>query len=51
VGEDEDRVLAAAREAAARLGLWVHLGSLAIRPEENRARWARDDGRWPTGPS
>lgn len=33
--EDEDPVLAAVREAAAREGLWVHLGSLAIR---------RDDG-------
>ena len=35
--EDEDRVLAAAREAAARTGLWVALGSLAV---------AREDGRW-----
>ena len=34
--EAGDRVLAAVREAAARTGLWVHLGSLAIR---------RDDGR------
>ncbi|WP_260922420.1 carbon-nitrogen hydrolase family protein [Novosphingobium sp. 9] len=31
--ETEDRVLAAVREAAAREGVWVHLGSLAIRPE------------------
>lgn len=31
--EDQDPTLAAAREAAARHGLWVHLGSLAIRPE------------------
>ena len=37
VTEDEDRVLAAVREAAARNGLWVAIGSLAI---------ARDDGRW-----
>lgn len=29
--EDDDRVLAAVREAAARTGLWVHLGSLALR--------------------
>jgi deaminated glutathione amidase len=32
VAEDADVVLAAARDAAARLGLWVHLGSLALRP-------------------
>jgi predicted amidohydrolase len=36
VAEDEDRVLAAVREAAAKEGLWTALGSLAIR---------RDDGR------
>lgn len=35
--EAEDRVLAAVREAAARTGLWVALGSLAV---------AREDGRW-----
>ena len=35
-GEDADVVLAAARDAAARHGIWVHLGSLAVR---------RDDGR------
>ena len=29
--EANDRTLAAVREAAARLGLWVHLGSLAVR--------------------
>ena len=34
--EEEDGVLATVREAAARHGLWVHLGSLALR---------RDDGR------
>jgi predicted amidohydrolase len=28
--EDQDRVLAAVREAAAKHGLWVHLGSLAL---------------------
>jgi predicted amidohydrolase len=43
VGEDEDRVLAAAREAAARLGLWVHLGSLAIRPETKTGPDGRAD--------
>jgi predicted amidohydrolase len=37
VPEDEDRVLAAACEAAAARGIWIALGSLAI---------ARDDGRW-----
>ena len=36
-GEDEDRVLAAVRDAAAREGIWVALGSLAL---------ARADGRW-----
>ena len=35
--EAEDVVLAAVREAAAREGIWVHLGSLAI---------VREDGRW-----
>jgi predicted amidohydrolase len=39
VGEGEDAVLAAAREAAARLGLWVHLGSLALRPGGDEARF------------
>jgi len=34
--EDEDRVLAAVREAAARQGIWVHIGSLAV---------LRDDGK------
>lgn len=37
VREDKDRVLAAVREAAARAGIWVAIGSLAI---------AREDGRW-----
>jgi predicted amidohydrolase len=32
--QDEDPVLAAVREAATRDGLWVHLGSLAIRRED-----------------
>jgi len=39
VGESEDRVLAAAREAAARLGLWVQLGSLALRPGGDETRY------------
>ncbi len=37
VAEDEDRVLAAVRDAAARAAIWVHLGSLAVRQGE---RWA-----------
>jgi predicted amidohydrolase len=37
VAEHDDRVLAAVREAAARAGIWVALGSLAV---------AREDGRW-----
>ena len=35
-GEDDDVVLAAVREAARAAGIWVHLGSLALR---------RDDGK------
>lgn len=34
--QDEDRVLAAVREEAARAGLWVHLGSLAVRRPDGR---------------
>jgi deaminated glutathione amidase len=34
VTEDEDVALAAVREAAAKHGLWVHLGSLALRAGE-----------------
>jgi predicted amidohydrolase len=37
VPEGEDRVLAAVREAAAKTGVWLALGSLAV---------AREDGRW-----
>lgn len=37
VPEADNPVLAAVREAAARAGIWVHIGSLAM---------ARDDGRW-----
>ena len=36
VPEGEDRVLAAVRDAAARAGLWVHLGSLAVRRPDGR---------------
>jgi len=32
--ESEDPVLATARDAAARTGLWVHLGSLALRSDD-----------------
>jgi predicted amidohydrolase len=35
-GEDDDRVLATARDAAAHHGLWVHLGSLAVRRADGR---------------
>jgi len=35
VTESEDRVLAAVRDAAAKAGLWVHLGSLALRGERD----------------
>ncbi|UZK66377.1 carbon-nitrogen hydrolase family protein [Sphingomonas sp. M1-B02] len=34
--EDEDRVLAAVREAAARHGIWVHIGSLAVRRDAGK---------------
>ena len=49
VGEEGDIVLAAAREAAARLGLWLELGSLALRPGGNEPRYVNrgfliDDG-------
>ncbi len=37
VAEADDRVLAAVREAATRAGIWVALGSLAVK---------REDGRW-----
>jgi predicted amidohydrolase len=43
VSEDANPVLAAAREAAAHHGVWVHLGSLAVRPEGGAAD---GDGRW-----
>jgi predicted amidohydrolase len=49
VGEADDAVLAAARDTAARLGLWVHLGSLALRPGGGETRYVNralliDDG-------
>jgi predicted amidohydrolase len=34
--EDDDRVLGSVRDAAVRTGLWVHLGSLAVRREDGR---------------
>ncbi|NWM49726.1 carbon-nitrogen hydrolase family protein, partial [Escherichia coli] len=36
VAEAEDTVLAATREAAAKHGIWVHLGSLALRGEGDK---------------
>jgi predicted amidohydrolase len=36
VDEADDRVLVAVREAAARAGLWVHLGSLAVKGRDGR---------------
>jgi predicted amidohydrolase len=38
--EGEDEVLAAVRGAAARTGLWVHLGSLALRREAGHGKLA-----------
>ncbi len=38
--EAEDVVLAAVREAAAREGLWVHIGSLPLQGERADGRWA-----------
>lgn len=34
--EEDDRVLAAVREAAAKAGLWVHLGSLGVLREDGK---------------
>jgi predicted amidohydrolase len=34
--EEDDQVLAACREAASRHGLWLHLGSLAVRTEDGK---------------
>jgi predicted amidohydrolase len=36
VAEQDDPVLAAVREAAARAGIWVHLGSLAVRRPDGK---------------
>ncbi|MBN2971543.1 carbon-nitrogen hydrolase family protein [Roseomonas aeriglobus] len=36
VTEDDDPVLADVRDAAAKAGLWVHLGSLAVRGDDGR---------------
>jgi deaminated glutathione amidase len=36
VAEEDDRVLASVREAAAATGVWVHLGSLAVRGDRGR---------------
>jgi len=38
--EADDPVLAAIREAAAKHGLWVHIGSLAFKDERADGRWA-----------
>ncbi len=39
VGEDEDVVLAAMRDCAARLGLWIHIGSLPLRGDDPEGRY------------
>ena len=49
VREDEDVALAAVREAAAKQGLWVHLGSIAVRADQGAVPYANrsfviDDG-------
>ncbi|WP_150290852.1 carbon-nitrogen hydrolase family protein [Sphingobium estronivorans] len=38
--EADDPVLAAVRDAAAKQGLWVHLGSLPLKDERSDGRWA-----------
>jgi deaminated glutathione amidase len=38
--EADDPVLAQVRDAAARHGLWVHLGSLPLKDERSDGRWA-----------
>ena len=38
VAEADERVLGSVREAAARNGIWVHLGSLALRSEDDEDR-------------
>src|SRR3546814_21200852 len=39
--EADDPVLAALREAAAKQGLWVHLGSTPLKDERSDGRWAK----------
>jgi predicted amidohydrolase len=39
-GEADNVVLSQAREAAAKTGLWVHLGSLPLKDERADGRWA-----------
>lgn len=36
----DDAVLAAVRDAAAREGLWIHIGSLPLKDERSDGRWA-----------
>lgn len=38
--EADDVVLSSVRDAAARLGLWVHIGSLPLKDERTDGRWA-----------
>src|SRR5262245_23928433 len=38
--EQDDATLAAVRDAAAKAGIWVALGSLAVRREDGDGRWA-----------
>lgn len=38
--EADDPVLAAVREAAAKQGLWIHIGSLPLKDERPDGRWA-----------
>ena len=40
VAEADDVVLAASREAAAKAGLWLHIGSLAVKAESGTAPYA-----------
>ncbi|MBK5264848.1 MAG: carbon-nitrogen hydrolase family protein [Alphaproteobacteria bacterium] len=40
VDEAQNIVLAQVREAAAKVGLWVHLGSLALKDERSDGRWS-----------
>ncbi|MGE4432043.1 MAG: carbon-nitrogen hydrolase family protein [Sphingobium sp.] len=39
-GEAQDEVLGAVRDAAAREGLWVHIGSLGLKGERGDGRWS-----------